>query len=83
MVALSREVEDFLQQVQSWPAENRLALVRRVLETLEVKSTTASGVLKGPSSQQVLGLWNSGGTAPTDEECDQILAEELLRKHAS
>ncbi len=83
MVALTREVEEFLRQVETWPAENRLALVRRVLETLEVKPTSAAGELQGPSAQQVLGLWSSGGTAPTDHECDLILVEELLRKHAS
>jgi len=83
MVASNAEVESVLQQVKSWPAESRIALARRVLETVEVDSKSVTRELKGPSSEQVLGLWNPGIAAPTDEECAQILAEELRRKHAS
>ena len=82
MVALSSEVEDVVDQIKSWPAQTRIALAHRVLETLDVSSTDSRTELKGPPAQQVLGLWHPSGTAPTDEECDAILADELLRKHA-
>ena len=83
MVAMSLEVEQVLKQVKSWPVETRIVLARRLLETLDGGERSTPGELKGPPSQQVLGLWNPGGAAPTDEECAQILAEELRRKHAS
>ena len=83
MVALSPEVEEVVQHVKSWPAETRIALARRVLETLDAGASISTAGFKGPPAQQVLGLWNPGGTAPTDEECDQILADELRSKHAS
>lgn len=83
MVALSTEVEEVVAQIRSWPAETRIALARRMLETLDAGSSTSPPGFKGPPAQQVLGLWNPGGTGPSDEECDNILADELRRKHAS
>ena len=83
MVALSLEMEEVLQQVKSWPTEIRIALIRRVLDTLSPGLQTPSPGSRGPSAQQVLGLWDVGDDAPTDAECEQILAEELVRKHAS
>ena len=83
MVALSLEMEEVLQQVKSWPAESRIALIRGVLETLSPGSQTPSAGLRGPSAKLVLGLWNVGDTAPTDAECEQILVKELSRKYAS
>ena len=79
MASLSLEVEEVLRQVKSWSAETRIVLARRVLETLDVASTITNEGLKSPPAQQVLGLWNPVGTAPTDQECEQILAEELQR----
>ena len=35
------------------------------------------------SLRSLLGLLASGEVPPTDEECDKILEEELLRKHGS
>ena len=83
MVALSSEVEEVVEQIRLWPAETRIVLARRVLETLDTGSTISNAGFKGPPAEQVLGLWNPSGTAPTDEECDRILADELRRKHAS
>ena len=83
-MALNSKVEEVVEQIKSWPMETRIALARRVLETLEVGSHASPAGCKGPSAQQVLGLWNpSGGAAPTDDQCDDILADELRRKHAS
>ena len=83
MEAFTREVEEVVEQIRLWPVETRIALARRVLETLDSDSSTSTPGFKGPPAQQVLGLWNPGGTAPSDEECDHILADELRRKHAS
>lgn len=83
MVALSSEVDEVVEQIKLWPAETRIALARRVLEMLDGGSSTSPAGFKGPPAQRVLGLWNPGGTAPNDDECDHILADELRRKHAS
>ena len=60
-----------------------VALARRVLESVEVESINPTVGTRGKSSEQVLGLWSLGPSVPNDPECDQILAEELSRKHAS
>lgn len=80
MVVRQPELEDVLQRVSNWPAEVRLALARRLLETLETEPSKPS---RGVPLEQVLGLWSTADPPPTDEECDRILAEELQRKHAS
>lgn len=82
MVALNAELEALVQQVKLWPVETRIALARRVLETLEPTTDASRPSPKGPPARQVLGLWNPGGEALTDEECERILVEELLRKHS-
>ena len=83
MVASNPEVESVLQRVKSWTAESRIALARRVLESVEVEALKGTVGLRGKSAEQVLGMWSPGTSAPTDEECDQFLADELRRKHAS
>ena len=81
VVASNSEVESVLQLVKAWPAESRIALARRVLESIEQESLSTG--LKGEPSDRILGIWSSGESAPSDEECDRILAEEFEGKHAS
>ena len=83
MVAPNAEVEAVVQQVKFWPAETRIALARRVLETLESGSAVSTGARKGPPASQVLGVWSPEGAVPTDEQCDQILVEELQKKYGA
>ena len=83
MVAMGSSVEAVIAQVKLWPAESRIALARRVLETLEGERLSPSSGTKGPPSRNVLGLWSPGGMAATDEECDEIIAAELSRKRGS
>jgi hypothetical protein len=83
MVATNPQLEDVLQRVKTWPAEARLALAKKILETLEAESRPSSMPGRGVPVDHVLGLWSTTSPPPTDEECDRILAEELQRKHAS
>jgi hypothetical protein len=59
MVASTSEMDSVMQQVKAWPVASRIALARRVLETLNTEpEALAPGVYNGPSSDQVLGLWS-------------------------
>ena len=73
------EVREVLNRVSGWPAEQRLALARDILQTL------AGGVPAKASSRQslkdLLGVLRVAGPPPTDEACEAILEEERLRKH--
>jgi hypothetical protein len=67
------------EQVKTWPPSRRLTLARRILESLELSETGASSPRK--SLKGLLGLLKTDVPPPTDEECQRILEEELMKKH--
>jgi hypothetical protein len=82
MVAIAARLEEVVEQVKSWPAEDRITLARRVLETLEAEPAKAS-TPRGPALDQVLGLWQPTGPIPDDEECRQTVMDHRLQKYGS
>jgi hypothetical protein len=84
MTALeTKEITDVIQRVQDWPAPMRIALARRILESLETRAETAATPtqLRGPSAAEVAAMFKTDKPAPSDEECQRILEEELSRKY--
>jgi hypothetical protein len=76
MSTVSRdEVAEVFDRVEAWPEDARRDLLEMILGTL-------NGV---PKLQEKLrkrvGIIKTDGPPPTDEECRQILEEELMRKH--
>jgi hypothetical protein len=75
----SGKTQELLDQLKTWPSSERLRLARMILETLE------AGTLQEPprarSLKDMLGMLRSDATPPTDEECQAILEEELIKKH--
>lgn len=80
MVAMNTEVEEVLRRIEAWPVDARLAVARGVLATLAPASKCSPAEWRGLSSDDVVGLWSTGGDDPSDAECDRILVDELLRK---
>ena len=78
-VSESVNVEGVLDQLRRWPSSDRLRLARMILETLE--GGTAGGVSRPRSFKDLRGLLKTEGTPPTDDECQDILEEELAKKH--
>ncbi|MGZ3414126.1 MAG: hypothetical protein ACXWNX_10610 [Isosphaeraceae bacterium] len=74
------EYHDVFQTVRQWPPEARRDLLRDVLKTLHDERPHRS--TRGFSAYQVIRLLRSGQPAPTDEECDRILEDELMKKYA-
>jgi hypothetical protein len=70
----SPEVSEIVDRVRSWPRECRVALARRILETLE--SPRVSTPARTMSLNEVVGLLKTDAPPPDDEQCEQILAEE-------
>ncbi len=70
------DVEAMLHRVQGWPGPVQLSLATRILESLEASAARPAAPLKN-----LLGLLTRSAPAPSDEECDNILAEERLRKY--
>jgi hypothetical protein len=71
------EVESILHRVQTWPIPVQLSLATRILQSLEVSSARPSQSVK-----KLLGLLTVNGAPPSDEECENIIAEERLRKYS-
>jgi hypothetical protein len=69
---------DLLGLIRRWPAGQRLALARQILQDLEEDLPT-SPPRKGLTA--LLGLIQTDGPTPTDEDCERLLTEELLRKY--
>lgn len=79
----TNEVANVVQRVRAWPAPMRIALARRILETLESKPEDARvpTLPRGPSAAEVAAMFKTDKPAPGDEECQRILEEELGRKY--
>jgi hypothetical protein len=77
---MSTEQEDKLasvwHEVRNWSAPERRALASRILQSLEQDQATAS---QCPAAD-LIGFWRTD-RPPTDEEIDQIVEEERLRKY--
>ena len=73
------DYHDVFETVRQWPAEARRDLLRDVLKTFH--DERPSRPTRGFSADQVIRLLRSEQPAPTDEECDRILEEELMKKY--
>ena len=69
---------DVFETVRQWPPEARRDLLRDVLKTLHDEQPPRP--TRGFSADQAIQLLHSDQPAPSDEECDQILEEELMKK---
>jgi hypothetical protein len=88
--AEANELSDVLDRVKSWSPPLRIALARRILETLD---TSAVGeperhpVIEEPTRgvpvERVLGMLKTDREPPNDEECRQIVEEERWKKYGS
>jgi hypothetical protein len=77
------QIADLVQRVQNWPPPMRIALARRILETLESPSVErpAHERPRGPTAAEVAAMFKAGKPAPNDQEVQRILEEELMRKY--
>ncbi len=73
------EYATILETVRHWPPDARRDLMNDVLKTLVEERPAPSP--RGFSADQAVGLLRTSGPAPTDEECDRILEEELMKKY--
>jgi hypothetical protein len=73
------KIEGVLDQLRTWPSSERLRLARMILETLEAGSS--EGPPRARSLKDLLGMLRTDAPPPTDEECQALLEEELIKKH--
>jgi hypothetical protein len=81
--AETTEVADIVRRVQSWPVTLRIALARRILETLEAPPVPDRSANQGHglSAAEVMAKFRPVVPTPSDEECERVLEEELSKKY--
>lgn len=81
----TNQIAEVVRRVQDWPAPLRVALARRILETLESPPVEQPPVERprGPTAAEVAALFKSDKPAPTDDEVQRLLEDELVKKYGS
>jgi hypothetical protein len=73
------EVTELVRRATALPANLRITLARRVLESLELTSPPNRESSK--TLKDLVGLVKLEGPPPSDEECQKILEEERFRRY--
>ncbi len=73
------EYQTIFETIRHRPPAARRDLLRDVRKTLD--DERPSHRRRGYSADEVIRMLRPGRPAPTDEECERILEEELLRKY--
>lgn len=71
--------ETILRAVQSWPADEQIALAEEILELAQ--APTVVEPLEAPDSRSLAGLIANDRTPPTDDEVAQWLDEHRMEKY--
>lgn len=83
----AEEVSEVLDRVMRWPPPSRIALARRILESLDPSvlggagAGSPTGTMRGVPVESVVGLLATDREPPGDEECRQVVEEERWRKY--
>lgn len=68
-------ISEVWEPVKTWTPSRRIALARRILESLEALEIGVTPPRK--PLRDLLGLLRTDAPPPTDVECQRILEEEL------
>jgi hypothetical protein len=79
--AEATELTDVLDRVKTWPVENRIALVKQVLETLTPATSGRSSVPRGPSAAEIIEVFKSDRPPPDDATVRQWIDEYRMEKY--
>ena len=75
----AKDVTEILGNTRDWAPAKRLALAQRLLDTLETDVASTRPPRK--PLEGLVGLLKTDAPPPSDEECDRIRFEELMKKH--
>jgi hypothetical protein len=86
----TNEIGEVLDRVKTWSPPSRIALARRILETLESSAAGESQhsrqveePTRGVPVETVLGMLRTDREPPSDEECRRIVEEERWKKYGA
>ena len=73
------DVAQVLERVRDWPKKQRVELVDGILDTL--RDDPSSAGRQRATLKDLVGVLGTDGNAPTDEELQRILEDELIEKY--
>lgn len=73
-----QELGDVWGRIRQWPEPIQLELAARILQSVRQAPSESS---RQGSFADLIGLWDKGQPPFSDEQLDQILAEERTKKH--
>jgi hypothetical protein len=79
----TNQIADVVRHVQNWPASLRVALARRILETLEsppVEQLPAERP-RGPTAAEIAAMFKTDKPAPDDATVKQWINEHRMEKY--
>ena len=81
--AETNDIADVVQRVRSWPAPMRIALARRILETLETPPPPEPlpAPPRGFSAEEVMAMFKTDKPAPDDATVNQWIDEHRMEKY--
>ena len=74
-------IGEVLSRVSDWPSREGLVLVQQILQTLP--RDLGARPPERNERQNLLGLLQAECPPPSEEECERLLEEELLRKYGT
>jgi hypothetical protein len=79
----SKEIAEVLSRIRSWPAATRVALARRILETLESPPVEQPPppLPRGPSAAEIAAMFKTEKPAPDDATVKQWIDEHRMEKY--
>jgi hypothetical protein len=80
-IAEATDLTDVLDRVKTWPVESRIALVKRVLETLTPATSGPSSVRRGRSAAEIIETFESDRPPPDDATVRQWIDEHRMEKY--
>lgn len=79
----TKQIAEVVQHVQNWPPPMRIALARRILETLESAGVDQSppSLPRGPSAAEIAAMFKTDKPAPDDATVKQWIEEHRMEKY--
>jgi hypothetical protein len=69
------------REISSWTPEERLALAKRILQSLQQDEAAVTvSQARREALQQLIGIWKTE-QPPNDEEVERILEQERMKKY--
>lgn len=76
-----QHLSDVWREVRDWPARQRLALATRILQSLEQEQRPPTvSTERQRALARLIGAWKADHS-PTDEEVQQIIEKEKMKKY--